>query len=345
MKEVKRIVEQYNLLKNDHQFAVATIIDIEGSSYRRIGTKMLIADNGNWWGGISGGCLEGDVLRKALQSISSGVPRVISYDTRKEDPHEIGIGLGCNGLIKIFINPRNVSSTINFLADSLTTRSDSFYILVVKTDRENLPTGSIISLEQLNCFFPEPDKVSVQEIKQSRAPLLLGSKNNSYFLQYHRPILHIVIFGSNYDAIITAKLATEVGYNTTLVAPKMHINKPSFKVADKLVPFGKSIKDIDKETAIILMNHDLVKDKQSLEMAINTCAFYIGLLGPKTRGEKLVKDLGSKNVSHVYFPAGLDTGASSPEEIALSILAEVKTVYTERKGSHLRLKTTPIYAK
>jgi len=343
VREIKRIVEQFNTLKNKHQFAIATIIDIEGSSYRRIGTKMLIADNGNWWGGISGGCLEGDVLKKALNSINTGVPRVVSYDTRDEDPHEIGIGLGCNGLIKIFINPRNVYSTIELLTKSLTTREDSHYLVSISNVNPKILPGDIFSIDTIEKSYAKQFNSSIFDLKSERSPQIIEIENSTYFLQFHRPLIHVVIFGSNYDALITARLASEVGYNTTLIAPKRHINNPSFKVADRILPFEQGVSNIDKETAIVLMNHDLEKDQKSLQAYLGSSAFYIGLLGPKTRGEKLTKNVTKEEKRNIYFPAGLDTGATSPEEIALSILAEIKAVYSKRNGSHLKNRQHPIY--
>ena len=106
MKELYTVIQQVkDLQKSGLKFVLATVVRVEGSAYRRPGARMLIAEDGNWWGGISGGCLEGDILKKAQLALFSQNYKTITYDTREEDPFALGIGLGCNGKIVILINP------------------------------------------------------------------------------------------------------------------------------------------------------------------------------------------------------------------------------------------------
>ena len=106
MKEIKAIIKAYNELdKATQQAALATVVRVEGSSYRRTGARMLVMDNGTWIGGISGGCLEGDALKRARLAINSSRPTLITYDTSEDDPHQIGVGLGCNGIIDVLFCP------------------------------------------------------------------------------------------------------------------------------------------------------------------------------------------------------------------------------------------------
>src|SRR4029078_10413949 len=110
MKEIKSIIHAYNTIDFSHtKAALATVARVEGSSYRRTGARMLVLDNGTYLGGISGGCLEGDALRRAQKSIASNKTSVVTYDTTKDDDHQIGVGLGCNGIIDVMFTPLKVN--------------------------------------------------------------------------------------------------------------------------------------------------------------------------------------------------------------------------------------------
>src|SRR5687768_8745665 len=108
MKDFKTIVNEYQKIDfTQRKAALATVVKVRGSSYRSPGARMLITDDGKWVGSISGGCLEGDALRKARQVMSSNAPMTVTYDTREESNQNLGIGLGCNGVIDVLIEPIN----------------------------------------------------------------------------------------------------------------------------------------------------------------------------------------------------------------------------------------------
>src|SRR5437016_9701988 len=114
MKEIKAIIKAYDEAdKTSVGLALATVVRVEGSSYRRTGARMLIMDNGVWVGGISGGCLEGDALKRAQLAIRKSTPTLITYDTTEDDPYQIGVGLGCNGVIDVLLTPLNADNKNN----------------------------------------------------------------------------------------------------------------------------------------------------------------------------------------------------------------------------------------
>src|SRR5215471_11696590 len=108
MKEIQSILNAYKQIDfTNTSAALATVVRVEGSSYRRTGARMLVLDNGTYLGGISGGCLEGDALRRAQKAIASDRPSLVTYDTTRDDEHQIGVGLGCNGIIDVLFTPLN----------------------------------------------------------------------------------------------------------------------------------------------------------------------------------------------------------------------------------------------
>ncbi|MDP5141110.1 MAG: XdhC family protein, partial [Spirosomaceae bacterium] len=114
MKEIRTIIAAYDAAdSSETQVALATVVRVEGSSYRRTGARMLVQDNGIWTGGISGGCLEGDALKQARMAIFKATPTLITYDTTQDDEHQIGVGLGCNGIIDVLFTPIDFSDLNN----------------------------------------------------------------------------------------------------------------------------------------------------------------------------------------------------------------------------------------
>jgi xanthine dehydrogenase accessory factor len=176
---------------------------------------------------------------------------------------------------------------------------------------------------------------------------------NSKFLWKFYPEIHLVLMGHQYDVLPLARLIKEMGWRATVVANQQKVMPKLLAVADALVtPTDFDYILIDEHTAIILMSHDFKTDKYNLPKVLKTPAAYIGMLGPKVRSEKIVDELAGEGISisdvdmkRIHAPVGLDIGAVSPEEIALSILAEIRAVFSDRSGAALRLRTTPIHER
>src|SRR6476659_10508375 len=140
MKEIKSIIKEYNAIDFfNTKAALATVARVEGSSYRRTGARMLVLDNGNYLGGISGGCLEGDALRRAQKAIAQDKPSIITYDTTQEDGAQIGVGLGCNGIIDVLFTPlhkNDLSNPVELLS-TLTSKRETKIVVNIKAAKEN----------------------------------------------------------------------------------------------------------------------------------------------------------------------------------------------------------------
>ena len=372
MKEIKAIIHAYDLLdKNTTRAALATVVRVEGSSYRRTGARMLVTDDGVWVGGISGGCLEGDALKRARLAISKAESSLVTYDTTEDDAYQIGVGLGCNGVIDILFTPlqyQNQSNPVEVLKSCVAANRQT-HILITVTGIEgectNVKAGDVIQysgpesiavfgdnviekqlLEQINLHI-ESNRSGPAKIETA------DGKKLALFIEILLPEIHLVLMGHQYDIYPLARLIKEVGWRVTMVSNPLKINSKLTDTVDAIFSY-EQLNDIqiDQYTAIVLMSHDYKTDKKNLPKALATDAFYIGMLGPRVRSEKIfaelaeeVKAISDDDMDRIYAPAGLDIGAISPEEIALSMLAEIKTIFSKREGGFLKLRHTPIHER
>ena len=372
MKEIKSIIKAYDLIDPiSTQSALATVVRVEGSSYRRTGARMLVQDNGNWVGGISGGCLEGDALKRARMAISSSRSSLVTYDTTKNDAHQIGVGLGCQGIIEVLFTPLDYHHPQNPLEVLKACIQDNIRpeVLLTLTEMEGpweeLELGRVIwyrSNQDLAVFL-DPTLILILE-ENIRERLEKGVSSNFYWKGYEEknlrifieilpPEIHLIGWGNQYDINPLVSLAKELGWKVSLVSEAYRID-PSIKPLLSSVFKEEEFPDhrLGFYTALVLLAHDYKQDKLHLKKALKTQIPYIGILGPKIRTEKLIQELESEGVfitekdkERIYSPAGLDLGATSPDEIALSILAEIRAVFSGRKGGFLKLRTSAIHER
>ncbi len=372
MKEIKAIIKAYDELdKSLVRAAIATVVRVEGSSYRRTGARMLVLDNGQWVGGISGGCLEGDALKRARLAINNSHPTLITYDTSEDDPHQIGVGLGCNGIIDVLFCPLDFNDTNNpleVLKSCILSNRKTHTLITVTTincDFGDVNPGQLIQYkgpESLALFRnTDLEKSLEQAIKQQIVDKKSGSlsiktadgKSLAVFIEILPPEIHVVLIGHQYDVYPMCRLLKEIGWRVSIVAELIKINTKIAALADQIiVPSAFPEMLIDEHTAIILMSHDYKTDKLNLPKALKTAAPFIGMLGPKIRSEKIWKELAEDGQSiaesemeRIYAPLGLDIGAQSPEEIALSLAAGIRAAFAQRDGSFLKYRTSPIHPR
>ena len=339
MKEIKDIIAAYDLWqKEDVQLALATVIDVEQSSYRRTGARMLVRADGRWTGGISGGCLEGDTLKKAKLAIHTGEAAVITYDTRDGDDSQIGVGLGCNGLIRVLVTPLTDEdkSAMGALYEAAATRASSLLI----TD-----TSSGSTTHHNATAYTGALSAVAQDVMHDRKSRLHRIGSQLLFLEYLPPAVQLIIFGGNYDVIPMAQIATAVGWEVTVVTKLSKVSRELQAAATSILTHQQKLPEVDRYSAALLMSHDYNRDLTNLRNIAALPWAYIGLLGPKKRREKLLLELPADvaiNQIVLHGPMGLDTGATTPEEIAISVLAEIRTILSQRAGSHLRDRVLPI---
>lgn len=312
--EFQRIIDTYRQTDfTQRRAALATVVGLQGSGYRRPGARMLITDDGHWTGAISGGCLEGDALRKAREVMRTGESRLVTYDTTDPDDENFGIGLGCHGILTVLLQPLDPAD-----ADNPVER-------LTRAIRERRPVTLVT---------PLPDDAG------------------GTFVEELQPDIQLLVFGAGYDAVPLVRQAKLVGWRVIVTDDCVaHLNPKRFADADELLTIprdqiGRQM-PIDEFSAAVLISHNYKYDLAVMQQLLPTPIPYIGLLGPRRRGEALITDLGdavgASDSNRIFAPVGLDLGGETPPEIALSVVAEIQTVFRGFSGRSLREKETPIH--
>ena len=367
MKEITRIVEVFEQIDfTERKAALATVVWVEGSSYRRPGARMLITDDGRWEGAISGGCLEGDALRKARQVMRDGSPLVVTYDTMDDGANSFGVGLGCNGIIDVLIEPIDPTSSTNpvaLLQEFIQKRDVRALATVLKSDEITglMPGNRFVLTEQTTESIPGWLQKDMRSVFGTGKPLTqtysVLSGDVELFIERIDPGIELVIFGAGYDVISVAKLARDLGWQVTVTDDCIaHLSPKRFPVAT-CVLYSDREAVIDKltitnRTAAVLMSHNFNYDKAVLKALLATETPYIGMLGPRKRFDKMQTEFEKDGLyfseaalNRVHAPIGLDLGAETPDEIALSIMAEIKAFFTKGSGGFLKDKPGPIHER
>ncbi len=368
MKEIRHIVEAFDRIDfSRNQAALAMVARVEGSSYRRTGARMLVFDNGVYVGGISGGCLEGDALRRAQKAIASRQPSMVTYDTTRDDHDQIGIGLGCNGIIDVLftpLDPANPANPVALLRERAHSRQPHLIATITGCETRPEMLGRVTPYEsaaQWERDFPVPELSAavladgLEALRTGRTQTLLyalpAGSEMRVCLEVLMPALHLVLYGGNNDIYPLARIGRELGWDLTVVANPLKTDKSLFALSAKVLhPKGEEKPQIDGYTALVLMAHDYRTDFNNLQNALRSGTPYIGLLGPRKRAQKMFDALETagnpvpeQDQRRIFSPAGLDIGAVTPEEIALSIAAEIRACFAGRPGASLRLRQGTIH--
>jgi xanthine/CO dehydrogenase XdhC/CoxF family maturation factor len=361
MKELGDIVQAYEkAIQLGLKMALATVVNVEGSSYRRPGARMLVTEDGQFTGAISGGCLEGDALRKAALAINQGKKKLVVYDTTDEDDAKLGVQLGCNGIVRILFEPidANNASVIKHFKKIIASREPSILVTGYHQDHGS-HWGTLLNeavqekyINQLAPLFE-----SVLESKKSEHLIIETEEGEQIlFVEYATPAISLIIVGAGNDTMPLESMARLIGWSTTVVDGRpTHANTLRFGEAHKII-VGKPEEvmlqlSFDCRTAIVLMTHNYNYDLAMLACLTNSVVPYIGLLGPAAKRDRLLNDLTKFGVhfddaqlNNIYGPTGLDLGAETASEIALSVCAEIMAVIEGKQPQHLKLKNTPIHA-
>ncbi|MFK7950789.1 MAG: XdhC family protein [Saprospiraceae bacterium] len=365
MKEIEKIIQRYNDAQIDgERLALGTVVKVEGSAYRRIGARILVSENGQWIGGISGGCLEGDALKRAKMAILKDETSIVVYDTMEDDEHQIGVGLGCNGLIEVLFTPiksDDKRNQVEFLKQIVDKRKPTvlLQILSVKNGNNQL-RGQFFTQSNL-MELAQKAQVSIQQIQENIDTVFYKRKSNIFQLkndnneiyeilfEHIRPKIKLVCVGDNYDVNAMVNIANELGWEVHLIGKTRKIGKSLLQKVNKFTDV-KNVMSLqsDDYTAIVLMSHDYKTDLTLLKSLLHFDIPYIGLLGPKKRMYKMnteITDLDLEQQTHLYSPIGLDIGAETPEEIALAVTAEILAVFRERNGRFLKDRIGTIHER
>ena len=378
------------LEKEGNFAALATVVGVTGSSYRREGAKMLVLNDGGLIGAISGGCLEADVREVGLELIETGRPRLLRYDNTSDDDTVWGLGLGCNGVVEVFVErvPDNDSSVKNQKGgnnfnlysriENVSKNGDPVIIATVikSEDSDDIKEGAKVIVHQNGTYEGSlgdetldslVKNESLERLKRNsvngdlskNAPFnrIKDFGNTKAYLDMILPLPHLYVFGAGPDAVPLVNMAEGLGFYVTLVDHRPgYVKKKEFSLADEFITakpseIGKKFK-LDPGSFVVILTHNFKRDRDIFSAILNSKPAYIGQLGPKVRTDKILKELKENGVilkkgalDYLRSPAGLDIGAETPEEIALSIMSEIMAVRSGSEARPLITRKGPIHER
>lgn len=346
--------------------ALVTVAAVDGSAYRRPGAKMLVPTDGEAAGAVTAGCLEDPIQNLATDVISTDRSSLEIFNLMDDDD-SWGLGLGCNGIIDMLVEPLDAS--LNEALDALE-NGDSISIVTV-LDGEKIGCRTLVTGDGARESVPDRDPVPAAALGDvannidrlhdtgTTDTVTATTDNQEYTLLVDslQPVPELLLFGSQNDLSPLAKLATEIGFRVTVHSPRGGIDKKNIPAADQVVTghpstIANTVR-IPEHTYAVMMSHNLVDDSIALRTLLKETAVpYIGLMGPRERFADLRENIADDGVTlteadldRIATPVGLDLGSGEPIKIALSIVSEILAVSNGRSGGRLRDRADPIHPR
>jgi xanthine/CO dehydrogenase XdhC/CoxF family maturation factor len=330
--------------------AVGVLVHTAGSTYRKPGALMLIAANGDYAGLLSGGCLEGDLREHALSVIETGEPRIVSYDLFGPDDLLWGLGIGCEGAMRILLlraGPDRDWQPLLHLERALASHTPTAIGIVVESTWPELPVGAV-TLPRDASPSPLPDSLSLPAREVLAGPTVQSALveaahsgrpgwaegQSPFWKVFALPLSlppKLLILGAGPDAAPIVDFAARVNWKVTLVDHRpVYADPAHFPSAERVIlarpeELGNTV-ELKHFSAAVVMSHHLPSDLSYLRTLAAATIPYVGLLGPAPRREKLLNDLGEdarQLRARLHGPVGLALGGRSPESVALAIVAEI----------------------
>jgi len=324
---------------------LASVYETEGSTYSKAGAQMLITGDGDFQGMLSGGCLEGDLAERARAVLESGAPQSVTYDLGQNDEELWGLGVGCDGLMRIFLQPvttDNQYEPFATMCKAYEGLTDQVAATVLESGIDELAEGSALVTVDGDVAFSDIGEKYAQQIQAEAGSALLQRQSSvstiatdagevNVLFSILRPPPRILVLGAGLDAEPVVRLASELGWRVTVQDHRpAYLESGDFAAAARVhcVPVAETATAISLQqfAAAIVMSHHLASDRQYLRQLAATDIGYIGLLGPRDRRKLRWYDIGEvaeRLLPRLHGPAGLDIGGRGPAAIALSIIAEM----------------------
>ena len=367
MSEIADVLEAIESLSaRGERMALATIVAVRGSTYRRPGARLLVPEDGAPIGNISGGCLEGDVADMAKVVMEEGRARLAGWDLTADDDEVWGLGLGCNGAIEVFIEPAERAAEVaGALRMALDREQPICLVTVIESEDERVAPGArlVVTADAAAQGSLGPDDVTAEATAVARELLAAGRSEvrtlpggARAFVEVLEPPLRLVVCGAGHDAVPLVAAAAAIGWRPVVVDDReAFLTADRFPRAADFVHVGEPSEvateaPIDDRTVVVVMTHNFLRDQAYLRGLLKTPASYVAMLGPAARTQKILIDLATEGIEvtdddreRIHAPAGLDLGAEGPEEIAQSIVAEIIASRHGRDGGSLTLRPGPIH--
>ncbi len=332
---------------------LATVVATEGSTYRKPGAQMLIAGDGSTMGLLSGGCLEADLGERARRVLATSVAEIVTYDARTSDDPIWGLGLGCEGAMRILLKrlgPEDDYQPFTFIANRIANHTPGATAFVLESNDRRFPIGHAWHSEMKPAA---PEEASVIERCRSRAvqggfeTMRLDSNGRQVeaFISALDLPARLLILGAGPDAVPVVEIASLLGWQITIGDHRpAYLDPARFPDGIRLLELRSGLPLLElpagKFDAAVIMSHHLESDARYLRALASSEVPYIGLLGPPARRRRLLADLGEESGrlgDRLYGPVGLDIGARTPETIAVAIVAEIQAFLAGRPGEPFRI--------
>ena len=353
--ETERIVDALlRLAAEGRGAALARVVAIEGSAYRRPGAKLLVAEGEPPLGSVSGGCLEEDVRLIGLEVAQTGVPRLRLYDTKDEN-RVFGLGLGCGGSVEIFIQPVSpAAARETWAAARVHLQSSTPFALA--TVLEGPSAGRMLVVDRAstsgtlgNAGLDEAAADLARGALRVRVPAVQSIEGARLCTEVLLPPPRLLICGAGDDAIPLAAFAAEVGFHVLVAdhrpapltaerfpgARELFLRRPEDGLPEAFAGPG---------TFAVVKCHSAGLDGDWVKALLAADVAYVGVLGPRERTLRIVGETGAASRERIFGPVGLDLGAEGAAQVALAIVAELLAVHSGRTPQHLREKEAAVHA-
>lgn len=362
-------------------WALATIVSVAGSTYRRPGARLLVRDDNSWVGNLSGGCLEGEVLELGAESIDDGVLRRKVFDLTADEEAIWGWGLGCNGAMEVIVESAAATGRTHLdLLDAGRRSGQPFRLVTVIGPADAPLVGSHhLELDPATSDSPSPhgdwavdggsatggvasadeggglSAAAVAAVRDQDRTTVVEVDGLELFVERVTPPQRLLVCGAGHDAVPLVARAASMGWEVVVVDDRTTFLTPErFPGASELVHAepadAATATGADGRAAAVVMSHNFMRDADYLAALAPVGLAYLGMLGPSQRLRRLVDHLATEDINitqehlaPVHGPAGLDLGAEGPDEIALAIVAEVMAATRGRSAGHLRERSGPIH--
>src|SRR5437867_5906726 len=334
--------------------ALATVVRVRGSAYRHEGAKLVVAEDGSTAGNVSGGCLEQDVREVALQVIRKGEPELRSYCSSADEIAAWDLGVGCEGQVDVYVEPAAAQPRERALLEG----------------REPFAVAAIVGMRDAGCGMrlivtsarAEGDlgskDLNTRVAAKARELLETGESGmheiagRSVFFDVLVPPPQLVVCGAGEDARPLVRFAADVGFRVVVADRRPgYLAHERFPAAALLVESAgdrlAEVLPLDAACYAVVMTHNFADDQGYLRALLPTPVSYLGMLGPRQRTERILRNLGAEDAvaeARVYGPVGLDIGTDGAEQVALSVIAEILAVRSGRRAKSLRERQTRIHA-
>jgi xanthine/CO dehydrogenase XdhC/CoxF family maturation factor len=355
-----------SLSARGEKLALATIVAVRGSTYRRPGARLLVPEEGELVGNISGGCLENDVADVARIVMTEGMARIVSFDLTADDDEVWGWGLGCNGAFELFVEPADKAAEVaGALRMALEEERPICMVTILDSTTDGIAQGDRILVKPDGTVERSFGDAAIDEAARAAGLELLAEERSEIreladgvraFVETLEPPLRLLICGAGHDAAPLVRQAAMLGWSPIVADDRREfLNHERFPEAADFVLLERpeqiaEVAPIDGRTHVVVMTHNFLRDKEYVRSLATSTARFVELLGPRVRTERLFQELRNEGVEladaeRFRTPAGLDLGAEGPEEIATAICAEIVAVKRGRGAGFLKDRPGPIHER